>query len=91
MSDLLYEVFYLKDVVALVAVLLIIKIAMDIRDRRKVYRDINNRFDRLHNSLTSIDERLERQLGSQQRRLTLMGDRLERIENFVRAPYRDND
>ena len=81
----------MSDLIIIVAVLLAIKIVLDIRDRRKAYREINNRFDRLHNQLSAMDERLERKLGSQDRTLVRMGDQLERIDCRVGAPYRDND
>lgn len=81
----------MSDIIVIVAVLLVIKIVLDIRDRRKAYREINNRFDRLHNQLSAMDERLERKLGSQDRTLVRMGDRLERIDCRVGAPYREDD
>jgi hypothetical protein len=80
----------LSDLIIIIAVLLIIKIGLDIRDRRLAHRHINQRFDRLHKHLDATDHRLERQLKFQARSMTRMGDRLERIESVFTAPYRDD-
>jgi len=81
----------LSDLVIIIAVLLVIKIGLDIRDRRKAYRDINQRFDRLHKHLDAIDNRLERELKTQTKRLISLGDRVERVDHVVTAPFRNDD
>lgn len=91
MSDFIFEFFDLREVVAIIAVLLIIKIVMDIRNRQEARREINNRFDRLHRHLDAIDNRLERESKAQGRRIIRVGDRAETIESVVTAPFRDDD
>jgi DNA anti-recombination protein RmuC len=73
----------LSELITIIAVLLVIKIALDIRDRKKAHQDIYQRFVRLHDHLGRMTNDHEREQQILNKRFDRLSDRLECIENAV--------